>query len=263
MTTTTKRPEVVHDERYLELLWQEHVARLTVATKAHYLIGSAADDERGPVLSGIVYQGATFARGPAGDSGYFLTAKLPTRVRATVDDARPFVERLAEPGDIDGIDAYDRQYGSKRPEKAQERLDAYDEAVAEVQAIREAIRVQEAGYTGWSRYMLVTSSAGHVHRNMECTTCYPTTTYALVPSLSGATDDEAVAELGETLCTVCFPDAPVKPSKITQAQALTLLEHGEEAFVEARAKAVIKAEKRAADKAAVNARRAANGLPPR
>lgn len=65
------------------------------------------------------------------------------------------------------------------------------------------------GYTGWSRFFLVTSSDGHIHSSMACSTCYPTTVYAWLPELSGLTAEAAVAEHGEILCSVCFPDAPV------------------------------------------------------
>jgi hypothetical protein len=80
----------------------------------------------------------------------------------------------------------------------------------------------EATYTGWSRFFLVTSSPGHVHSSMHCSTCYPTTTFGWLPELSGQTEAEAVEELGPTLCTVCFPSAPVgwtSGKKITAAQA--------------------------------------------
>lgn len=72
-----------------------------------------------------------------------------------------------------------------------------------------AVQEHEKAYTGWSRYFLVTSSSGHVHATMACSTCRATTGFAPVVALSGCTEDEAVAALGERLCTVCFPTAPV------------------------------------------------------
>jgi len=60
----------------------------------------------------------------------------------------------------------------------------------------------------WSRFFLVTSSDGHVHSSLGCSTCYPQTTYAWLPGLSGLTMAEAVEAHGEILCSVCFPDAP-------------------------------------------------------
>jgi hypothetical protein len=87
------------------------------------------------------------------------------------------------------------------------------------------VQVHDLGYTGWSRYFLVTSSAGHVHSSMHCSSCNWRTTYAPVVQLSATSDAEAVELLGETLCSVCFPDAPVdgRPSKLTKAAARKLL----------------------------------------
>lgn len=62
----------------------------------------------------------------------------------------------------------------------------------------------------WSRFFLVTSSNGHIHRDMNCSTCYPTTGYGWLPSLSGKTEAEAVAEQGPFLCSVCFTSAPTE-----------------------------------------------------
>lgn len=69
---------------------------------------------------------------------------------------------------------------------------------------------RQADYTGWSRFFLVTNTGGHIHRDMSCSTCFPTTQYAWLYELSGLTEAEAVAEYGEILCSVCFPSAPVE-----------------------------------------------------
>jgi hypothetical protein len=61
----------------------------------------------------------------------------------------------------------------------------------------------------WSRFFLVTNNNGHIHSNMNCGTCYSTTRFAWNPELSGKSEADAVAELGEILCSVCFPSAPV------------------------------------------------------
>jgi hypothetical protein len=73
----------------------------------------------------------------------------------------------------------------------------------------------------WSRFFLVTSSAGHIHSSMHCSTCRPTTTYGWLPELSGATEAEAVEAHGPALCSVCFPTAPIDwvGGKLTKAQA--------------------------------------------
>lgn len=69
---------------------------------------------------------------------------------------------------------------------------------------------RQADYAGWSRFFLVTNTGGHIHRDMSCSTCFPTTQYAWLYELSGMTEAEAVEEYGEILCSVCFPSAPVE-----------------------------------------------------
>lgn len=64
---------------------------------------------------------------------------------------------------------------------------------------------------GWSRYYLVTNKSGHVHRELTCSTCYPDTQYAWLPSLSGCDERAMVDVWGECACTVCFPNAPTYP----------------------------------------------------
>lgn len=64
---------------------------------------------------------------------------------------------------------------------------------------------------GWSRFFLVTSSAGgHIHSSRSCHTCRDTTEYGWLPQLSGQTEEAAVAEHGAILCTACYPTAPVE-----------------------------------------------------
>lgn len=72
------------------------------------------------------------------------------------------------------------------------------------------IAVLEARYTGWSRFFVVTSSAGHIHSSMHCSTCRPTTTYGWLPELSGRTEADCVTEFGPALCSICYPTAPVE-----------------------------------------------------
>lgn len=73
----------------------------------------------------------------------------------------------------------------------------------------------------WSRFFLVTSSAGHVHRSRSCPTCRPTTTFGWLPELSGKTEADAVALLGPALCSTCFSSAPAEMvgGKVTKAAA--------------------------------------------
>jgi hypothetical protein len=92
----------------------------------------------------------------------------------------------------------------------------------EVDRVREEIDELEQGYTGWSRFFLVTSSNGHIHSSMHCSSCRITTRFGWLPQLSGKGEAEAVKECGPTLCTVCFPEAPTEYTigkKLTKAQA--------------------------------------------
>lgn len=117
------------------------------------------------------------------------------------------------------MDERDVRYG-RTPRQALEELAAIDREIAENRAEADKL---EAVYQEhrWSRFFVVTSSAGHVHCSMFCSTCRPTTTYGWLPHLSGRSEEEAVEELGATLCSVCFPSAPVEwvGGKITRAKA--------------------------------------------
>jgi hypothetical protein len=100
-------------------------------------------------------------------------------------------------------------------------------------------------YTGWNRYFLVTNTGGHVHRNQECTTCYPTTQYHWITSLSDCDESELVAQYGELACTVCFPNAPVYKGFNDGTSAIaryTAAEKAERARIKAE-KAAVKAAK--------------------
>lgn len=61
---------------------------------------------------------------------------------------------------------------------------------------------------GWSRFFIVTNNNGHVHSSTNCSTCFPTTQFGWLYTLSGASEAAMVAEYGEVACTVCFPSAP-------------------------------------------------------
>lgn len=107
---------------------------------------------------------------------------------------------------------------------AERALSGLAEHRAEVRRLRAEMETLEEVYTaegGWSRFFVVTSSAGHIHSSMSCSTCRPTTTYGWLPQLSGRTEAEAVEAHGPALCSVCFPSAPVETvgGKLTKSQA--------------------------------------------
>lgn len=79
----------------------------------------------------------------------------------------------------------------------------------------------------WSRFFpAVTNSAPHIHSSTGCPTLHRgehMTTMSWATQMSGTTEAEAVAQLDEALCSVCFPSAPVAlreyVSKRSQAEA--------------------------------------------
>lgn len=95
-----------------------------------------------------------------------------------------------------------------------------------------AVRNAEYNRRPWSRFFLVTSSDGHIHSSMSCSTCRPTTAYGWLPEMSGLTEEAAMTALTElgpgpsALCSVCFPNAPVaadaKRTTVTKAKAAKL-----------------------------------------
>lgn len=111
---------------------------------------------------------------------------------------------------LDALRALTHSDSYGKAEQATKRLAAYDAALTAARATHDEYVAQNARYEGWSRFFLVTNTNGHIHRSMECSTCFPTTSYAWLTSLSGLTEKDAVDEQGTRLCSVCFPSAPVE-----------------------------------------------------
>lgn len=93
----------------------------------------------------------------------------------------------------------------------------------------------------WQRFFLVTNTNGHVHRSMDCSTTYDTTSWAWLPHLSGLTDKEAVDDQGGILCTHCFPEAP---SDYTSGESKAKREGREQRAEEKRVRDEIKLKKK-------------------
>lgn len=66
-------------------------------------------------------------------------------------------------------------------------------------------RINES-YTGWTRFFHVQ----HLHSSANCSSFRWNTRIVFVPEISGLTEEEAVAEFGKDLCTICFKSAPTK-----------------------------------------------------
>lgn len=90
--------------------------------------------------------------------------------------------------------------------------DQMDASVAKALEIHAETHPYEAEYSRrpWTRFFLVQNNGGHIHSSMACSTCYATTQFGWLPTLSGQTEPEAVAAHGAILCTVCYPSAPTE-----------------------------------------------------
>ena len=126
--------------------------------------------------------------------GGLVVGQLPEAVQAKLDDQTWTQRNLAE-----GTAKYTEINGKLAPLVKEELA---------LEAIYEE--------NGWSRFYLVEETNGHIHSNMDCQSCNriiggkPTrTSFSWLPSLSGLTQGDAVAQEGSILCTHCFPDAPV------------------------------------------------------
>lgn len=97
--------------------------------------------------------------------------------------------------------------------KPSEALARRDKAVTDLAELMISIHSLEQVYrhNPWTRYFPCRNADGHIHSTLRaCSTVRWDTDMAWYPQLSGKTVEEAVAELGPTLCSVCFPLAPVE-----------------------------------------------------
>jgi hypothetical protein len=137
---------------------------------------------------------------------------------------------------------YARFYGSEdeRTKQHQERAEAkVKEAHERYQQVSAPYDEEFKRRGGWSRYVIVCNSNGHIHRQPDrCGTLIPgQTLISPVYQLSGATDEEVIQFSGQTACSKCFPDAPV----ITPLEKQRISK--EKADVKAQERALKKAEK--------------------
>ena len=109
--------------------------------------------------------------------------------------------------DTSGLASWDkREYDAERVK--------YDQAMNDLAENTAKIRDLDQVWLDsgkWHRYFLVNNNNGHVHRDMACSTCYPTTQYLWLVELADCDEQAMVASYGELACTVCFPDAPTLP----------------------------------------------------
>jgi len=126
---------------------------------------------------------------------YFAVVERISTIRKAIKDSNKSLSWTRHPGAKESIErriaGYEEQITALEAER-QLKSDAYLEA--------------EKLYKGWSRFFLVQ----HIHSNTHCSSFRPTTRIGWLPNVSGLTEAEAVKEHGATLCTICFPSAPVE-----------------------------------------------------
>lgn len=140
----------------------------------------------------------------------------------------------------------DRYYANPHNRaEAEKTLAEYQDKIAELRAEAQPLEAEFDRRGGWARYYLVNNSNGHVHKDMECTTCFIDTQYLWLPSVSDFNEEQMVAEFGETACTVCFPSAPTYKGygDGTSSFARLTVAQKAERDAEKAAKAAAKAEK--------------------
>lgn len=137
-----------------------------------------------------------------------------------------------------------------RGRQAQEALDRYFAASAELAQARETRRAADkwADHGRWNRYAVV--PGGHIHSNDGCFTLRWDTDVRWAYPVSGDSVAEAIATYGEALCSHCYPDAPV-------AQTLGTVEVDADGHPISKAAAQAARDARAAEKAAKEAAKTA------
>lgn len=111
-------------------------------------------------------------------------------------------------------------HGLYSEESRVQRLAEVEAKIAELVAQVEPYRAEWNRRGGWSRAYLVLNHDGHVHTRTSCATCFPTTRFAVLYPLSGATDDQVIEHAKHMACTVCYPAAPVhRAFKLGEAEA--------------------------------------------
>jgi hypothetical protein len=140
----------------------------------------------------------------------------------TIEEAQEIVNKALTAADSEYARMANFSYSAGQVRDALKRR---QEAFEQLQANQEQTQALQDQYTGWSRFFLVTSSQGHIHSSMHCSTCRPTTRYGWLPNHSGKIEAVVVNELGPALCSVCFPSAPIdwQGQKLSKRQAEDIL----------------------------------------
>ena len=142
-------------------------------------------------------------------------ARLWSLYHDVQDEMSPILKRLYSYQD--SYNRYVRLDLQIRAAQTQKNIDTVQAQLAELREKAAplkaaAIAYDKEHYEGWTRFFLVK----HIHISQHCSSFRLTTRVGWLPAVSGLTEVEAVAEYGATLCTICFPSAPVE---LTQPKA--------------------------------------------
>ena len=126
---------------------------------------------------------------------------------------------------LDTLDFYQKHYPNRVEENAK-----YEIKIAgirgKISEVKSEIAKLDAIYDQdpWTRAFLVINSNGHVHKSLNCSTCFPTTRYQWLVQYSNDNEKAIVEDAGQDACTVCYPSAPAevlnRPSRIVTADKI-------------------------------------------
>ena len=117
---------------------------------------------------------------------------------------------------------YEKHYPSK-VEDIHRKIAVVLDKIAKVNS---EIRKLDAIYNQdpWTRAFLVINSNGHVHKTIDCSTCFDTTRFQWLVQYSNDDENTIVEDAGQDACTVCYPSAPAevlnRPSRIVTADKI-------------------------------------------
>lgn len=141
-------------------------------------------------------------------------AEIDTRLVTLTTNINYLLIKLDQQERIAALTALDYQR-----EQAEAEADKLRAKIVPLRAEQNELDAEYNRRGGWARVWVVPN--GHGHRDRTCHSLYADTVTVLVPrdmrghDLSGATEDEIVAAVGERACTFCYPSAPVdRPSTI-------------------------------------------------
>lgn len=152
------------------------------------------------------------------------TERLITWAQASIDHiaGREKVNKWAKksPMNMTAQEAVDKVIALQAEESyigsgAREAIARMREAIAKVEAAKAVVKAEDkwAENGRWNRYSVV--PGGHIHTSFngdayECHTLRPSTDVRWAHPVSGDSVEEAIEVYGATLCSHCFPEAPVE-----------------------------------------------------